>query len=439
VETIVFLDVDANHSVIPSCEVNDLLASENRLRQEPSNASHFCSIMVGFCAIVIVCAWQTFLIRHSGSNWTFLFCAGGKFTAPPQLSFEHIYQLRNSWGYDGQFYHYVAHDPFFVRGFTPYFDSARLRYGRMLMPVLAHTLALGNDRWIDCSYFAVELLSVFLGTYWLSRYSTSQCRSFVWGLGFLLVPAVLISNDRMTVDGVLASLCVAFILFADQRIDWKVYIVAMLALLTRETGGLLIAASCLWLLSHRRYEAATLFATSAIPAVLWYAFVIRHTDALTVSTPGMAHDHVPVRALIEHFIAFPFAGLVSRVLRPPSYWFTPTNQATPVLEAVHVTCNYIAAVGIALAIVLSIRLAWRRLCDARAIAIYLFAIVTSLLRIGDVNGFGRVASPLLLFLATIGICDGDVTFALPLVATALPLIGTRSLYLLSLFPGMVHP
>jgi len=372
------------------------------------------SILVGFCAIAVVSAWQAILVHRSGSNWTVLFCAGDKFTVPPQLACEHIHQLHNSPGYDGQFYHYVAHDPFLRRGFAPYFDSARLRYNRILMPLVAHLLALGDDRWVDCSYFAVELLAVFLGTYWLSRYSANQSRSFVWGLGFLFVPAVLVSNDRMTVDGVLASLCVAFVLFAERRIDWKVYIVAMLAFLTRETGGILAAACCLWLLSNRRYVAAMLFATSALPAILWYAFVIHKTNAQPLSTLVVDGAHrVPIGAVVEHFFSFPFAELANRLLHPTNY----------------ISCNYLAALGIALAIALSIRLALRPLRDARAIAIYMFAILTSLVYVGDVNGFGRVASPLLLLLTTISMSEGDITFAVPLIATALAVIGSRSVYL----------
>jgi hypothetical protein len=234
-------------------------------------------------------AWQIFMVHRSGGNWTSLFCAGDRFPAPPALAFEHIFQLHNSNSYDGQFYHYLAHDPFLSRGFVNYVDAPRLRYSHILLPLLAYLVALGDDHWIDGSYFLLVLASVFLGTYWLSRHSRRVSLSGLWGLGFLLVPAVIISDDRMTIDGALAALCVAFVLFASETIDWKVYLVAMLAALMRETGVLLAIGCCIALFANRRYRAAAGFATAVAPA------------ARLVSVRAPSHNrgtYLPVNAVV---------------------------------------------------------------------------------------------------------------------------------------------
>jgi hypothetical protein len=63
-------------------------------------------------------------------------------------------------------------------------DAPRLRNSRILLPLPAHLVALGNDRWIDGGYFTVVLVSVFLGTYWLSRYALLQSKGGLWGSAF---------------------------------------------------------------------------------------------------------------------------------------------------------------------------------------------------------------------------------------------------------------
>ncbi len=92
--------------------------------------------------------WQLATVRANyGGNWTALYCTGANLLGvPPALDSEHIYLFPHSKGYDGQNYHYVAHDPFLRRGFARYIDSARVRHARILVPGLAYVLALGNDR-----------------------------------------------------------------------------------------------------------------------------------------------------------------------------------------------------------------------------------------------------------------------------------------------------
>ena len=47
-------------------------------------------------------------------------------------------------GFDGQFYHYMAHDPLLTHGMAGAVDLPRLRYGRILVPALAYAVAFGR-------------------------------------------------------------------------------------------------------------------------------------------------------------------------------------------------------------------------------------------------------------------------------------------------------
>src|SRR4051812_17996485 len=119
------------------------------------------------------------------------FCIGGKMPQPPTLA-EHVWQFSNSRGYDGQWYHLMVHDPSQTRGIDRFIDNPRVRYRRILLPILVYGLAAGQDGWEHGAYVAVVLLCIFLGAYWLSRYGVLHGFRARLGVGFLFVPAVLV-------------------------------------------------------------------------------------------------------------------------------------------------------------------------------------------------------------------------------------------------------
>jgi hypothetical protein len=96
-------------------------------------------------------------------NWTALFCTGSRFPVPPALAGESVYIFPNSTGYDGQMYHYVAHDPFIRTDMWRYMDNAQVRYRRILLPALAFLLAAGWQPGIDRAYIGANLLFLFFG------------------------------------------------------------------------------------------------------------------------------------------------------------------------------------------------------------------------------------------------------------------------------------
>src|ERR1700730_8119485 len=112
-------------------------------------------VWTGVLSAALALIWQT-LVVHSEyhGNWTGLFCTGALLKQPPSLAAENIYLFANSSGYDGQFYHYIAHDPFIQDGMARYIDGG-YRYRRILVPVAAYALALGRAEFVDRAYVAV--------------------------------------------------------------------------------------------------------------------------------------------------------------------------------------------------------------------------------------------------------------------------------------------
>ena len=141
-------------------------------------------------------SWQVSNIAFLyAGNPTGLFYTGAKTPLPPALTGGHTRRVSDEVGYDGQFYHVIAHDPLNRRGFISYVDNPRLRWRRIGVPGLAALLAAGSDRMVDYIYIAIELAFVFLGTFWLSRFVEKRNLHPAWGLTFLLIPAVAVSLD----------------------------------------------------------------------------------------------------------------------------------------------------------------------------------------------------------------------------------------------------
>ncbi len=343
--------------------------------------------LAGLLASGICLGWlylNTHYLRHD--NWTSVFYSGARVPMPAELANENIYLYPGVVGYDGQFYHLIAHDPLFRKGFARFIDDPRFRYRRILVPGLAALLSFGHSDWVDPAYIAVVLGFVFLGTFWLTRWSMSHGLSPAWGLLFLVVPATLVTMLFMIVDGTLAALTIGAIWYAERDNKVRLFAVLACAGLVRETGVLFVVGYCVWLLVQRRPWLALGFGTAAVPLFLWLGFVQFHT----------AGD---AKAMIS---AVPFAGLYGAVA---GHW----TYQQPIL----VMLDFVALTGMLLAFAFAVHYLWRR--ETRNVAAFM---VAGFLLLGifvsdaaavwpEVNSFGRVFTPVLLVVATTGLLRGN--------------------------------
>jgi hypothetical protein len=357
------------------------------------------SLLVALCATAVAFCWQ-FAIVHFiyAGNWTSLFYTGDtRMKLPAELASEHIYRFPHVVGYDGQLYHLVAHDPLFRRGFAQNLDMPRVRYRRILVPGLAALLSLGRDKWVDPAYFSVILGCVFLGTFWIARWSASHGRSVYWGLLFLATPAALSSIPLMVIDVSLAALTAGFIWYAERKSPLKLFAVLACAILARETGILLLVGWCGWLLYQRHTLRAIRYAAAAVPAALWALFVQLHTKQ-----PG------PV-----WLSPIPLYGIFHSLIHPFSY---PPG----LMENLLVPMDRIGLIGmlIALGFVFSdaLRPAVR---DHNMFAALAFGSFALFLSGGDVwpevAAFGRNFTPLLLIVTISGILSHNWRRFIPLL------------------------
>ena len=266
----------------------------------PQSRLRFSSTTVSLAwavgAVALLLLWQFLTVHYNREgNWTALFCTGELRAMPPELE-AGTYRFPNTNGYDGEMYRYVAHDPFLQRGFAQYVDGAVPRYSRILVPGLAFLAAGGRQDLIDGAYIAVVAVFVLLGAYWLSRWASLSGFHPACGLAFLLVPATLVSMDRMTVDGALAALAIGVAWYSRIESPARLYTVLAMACLVRETGVLLVAACCLVDLLAKRFQAAAIWATACLPLLGWCLFL---RNKLAVSGTGGAGS-IPVGNTFPH-------------------------------------------------------------------------------------------------------------------------------------------
>ncbi len=355
-------------------------------------------------ATTVACAAALCAVAWLGVNVAFnygghisgLFWTGAQVPLPDSLA-GHTRRVADPVGFDGQYYHLVAHDPLLLRGFMPYVDNPSLRWRRIGLPGLAALLAAGSDRYVDFAYVLIQVVFVFLGAFWLCRYAESVGASGLWGLAFLVVPGVAVSLDRMTVDLPLAALTIGLVLYGTAvRPGWRVYAILCAAPLVRETGMVLLLAWCLYCALRRDWRAASLGAACAAPAVAWWGYV---------------YSRAPIDE--ARWLSFPLSGILNRTLEGIT---DPTS--TLWLRAAAAFEELVLA-GAWLALLLACYLAWKRRTGLIEVAVVLFALFASMLNKTDIwasaYGTGRILSPLLVLLALLALKERRIAFAFPLL------------------------
>jgi hypothetical protein len=347
--------------------------------------------------VLLGLSWQLLTVHYNyGGNLSALFYAGSSVPTPPSLAGEHIYVFPNSGGYDGQSYHYVAHDPLCRSDIGRAVPDPMLRYRRILLPGMAYLMALGRQPWIDVSYVACNLAFLFLGSWWLALLLI-RLRINPWFAAFyVLVPASLISLDRLVVDLALTSLCLGFAVYASSGEKWKLYAVLVAAALCRESGFLLTAAYALHLLALRRFRWSLLFTTAILPAVAWNAYVVLR---------------IPGGPPFELRYFAPLWGLIQALWRPAVYPFGPlTNAAIRAFDSLELA-------GLILAMAIAFRNLRKVLFEPVRTVCLLWAVFGLTLAEfvwTDCYATARILSPLLLFLFLRSFAGGEKVGRLPL-------------------------
>jgi hypothetical protein len=372
---------------------------------QPSPQQRRRALLWATAATLLGFAWQACLVHVLyGGDWTSLFYQGDHQVLPEALRDSYIFH--NSAGFDGQYYRVVAHDPL-ARGDLRAVDAPVLRYRRILVPGLAYVLGLGVHPWIDRAYDFVILASLFLGAYWAALLVSAVGFSPAWGMAYLLVPGVFCGIERAAVDIVLISLTLGSLWYALTRNNVALYGILLCAPLARETGICLTAGFVLWYAVERQWRRAALFATSALPALFWFAYLARRMPPDT----------------LHRFTWIPLEELWLMKFR------YDTNQVSgashiPGAAWLQVLLYYCAVAAAMMAFYLAVRHLRTHLASPHGIALLLFTFIAVMsfapgLWFSAYN-FTRVFAPLAILLAWEGLIRKQISKAVPLMVMAAP-------------------
>jgi hypothetical protein len=338
-------------------------------------------LVYAILAAALGLAWQTTLVHtlYDG-NWSALFYHGvyGA-SVPDDPAFAGTYLFPADFGFDGQYYRVVAHDPFRTRDYLKFLERPVMRYRRILIPMMAYALALGRQQYIDAGFLAAILIFLGLGVYWLGRYAALFGRSPKWGWAFLLAPATLAGLERAAIDMALTALTIGFALYLRENSRYRLLLVLVLAGLCRETGLCLIAACGAASLLEKNWERLALSCASVVPALAWYGFV-------SLRTPP---DHS------SNLMRIPLTDLVDSLLHHNVSYI---KTGGPIVQATY----YGAVFAMLLAFAMTLWLVYHGWRSAEGLAALAFTMTGLLLQPAGLwvqaYHFGRVLAPVLVLL-----------------------------------------
>lgn len=152
-------------------------------------------------------------------------------------------------GYDGQFAYQIAVNP---AGASPYLDIPAYRYQRIVYPLLARVLSLGNEAVIPWMMIVINIASLALGTLATELILTRHGKNRWFALAFGLFTGQMLSLRLNLTEPLAFALAQWGVLYFDRRrLGWSGLLFA-LAALTRELTLLFPAACALALIFNER-------------------------------------------------------------------------------------------------------------------------------------------------------------------------------------------
>jgi len=213
-------------------------------------------------------------------------------TVSPVIKFDPGYHYLE-YGYDSQYFYFIALDP--VNAHYYFEEVATYRYTRILYPMVARLLALGNPDWIPLTLVLVNLLAVTLGTWAMAAWCRLHKLSPWYALVYAFFVGQVMSFTR-DLSEVLAYALLALAIYIFSRWPEKILWAGLLfglSALAHETTLLFSAFYALRLFWQSRVRVGVvqaLLITSVFgllvfgPTVLWRIFLLNWQGSLGLET-----------------------------------------------------------------------------------------------------------------------------------------------------------
>ncbi len=231
--------------------------------------------LVALTALLVYAAWVGWA-HHIGHDWRDWAAIGKHFVGASETSPAIVADAphaTSTFGYDGQFFLYIARDP---DGAIPYLDNASYRYGRIVYPLAARGLALGRQEAIPLALIVLNLLAVAVGTWAIAAWLRRERFPEWFALLYAAFPGVFFGVWRDLSEPLAYSLTAVALLAFDGDRPRRIALSAALfsvAILTREGAAVFALVWAVSLAVRGRRLLATLFAIGSLLPYLAYRFV----------------------------------------------------------------------------------------------------------------------------------------------------------------------
>ena len=230
----------------------------------------------------------------------------------------------SEFGYDGQFYFFIAADPARGRDYMHVGteDQSAIRYARIVYPGLSYLLSAGQLGALPGAMLALNLLAIGGGTWavalWLRRRGRSPWFAALYGLW----PGMIFAVFRDLSEPLAYCFAALALLVFDRKRLWPSAALLALSLLTRETTIGFVLALALGVALRDRVRGLLFAAAAVLPMLVW-----RGVLSAWFHLPTLEHTGAGLKAVL------PFYGMYARYPFDWQHWLLVWTVYVPLLLA----------------------------------------------------------------------------------------------------------
>jgi hypothetical protein len=196
----------------------------------------------------------------------------------PQLRDSLIVSKR---GYDGQFFYFVAFDPFLTWNLTKDWQFKRIgidappyRYGRIGYPVLTRIFSLNQPSRFPRTMIYLILASHLVSAFFLFKIVRLYNRNPFWILLYIVVPGFSTSLELALPESIAAAFLLGGIVFYLQKRFPITTILFAISILIRETSIIFVlVTACYEVLRNKNLRTGLVLSLPVIPYFFWRCYL----------------------------------------------------------------------------------------------------------------------------------------------------------------------
>ncbi|MCE5258358.1 MAG: hypothetical protein LLG44_04765 [Chloroflexi bacterium] len=270
--------------------------------------THRSFILLGLAIVLLIYSFFIyFYLARINDNLSRLFFIGENYINPKEFDLGYTY-LKDSDGYDGEFYLRFALEPFnrslYVHGIRV--SNPPYRHQRILLPLLVHLVSLGGDpQLIPAVYLVINLLALCIVAWVGMAYAQAHGIHPLWGISAALLPGfVFCITHNLTEILEIAFVAMGLWTYSQKRYRWtSLWLVC--AVLTKETSlvfpvGLLLQEFFI----EGKFKLKKLHYVLGIPIlvyIIWQVFIYIYWGTLSINVHSTGNFGIPFAGII-HFL-----------------------------------------------------------------------------------------------------------------------------------------